>query len=268
VQWDSLSVGDTQAHPNLRLQKATQMVSEDIHYQLGDVLMVGRLFKQESTQRQRPGVLVFPEAFGVSDHTYAAARRLADLGYVALACDLHGNAYFRNVADAEMLGRYEQLVADQQRRRAIALSGLKVLQARNEVDRNRIGAVGYCFGGDLALELAFTGAPLVAVAAFHPGFAGITLADASRAKARLLLCVGSNDPFAPTDVRNAFEKALEGAGVDWQMNLYGGVRHSFTNPAPAGPPGVVGYDAHADRNAWQSLVQLFAETCPLHVGSS
>jgi dienelactone hydrolase len=76
------------------------------------------------------------------------------------------------------------------------------------------------------------------------------------------MCVGTEDPFVSRDDRVAFEDHMKAAGVaDWQLDVYGGVGHSFTNPEVdlAGIPGLK-YDKTADERSWSSMLRLFAET--------
>lgn len=230
--------------------------------------MHGRVYRNDALREPAPGVLVFPEAFGISEHTYRAARRVAELGYVAMACDLHGNAFFRNSSDDEIARRFAAILEYSANVRNIAHSAMQTLCSQPGVNGEKLAAIGYCFGGALSVELAFSGAPIAAAIAFHPGFHGITLADAANSRASLLLCIGSEDPYAPPEARAAFESALQDTGVRWQLNLYGGVRHSFTNPASGGPPESVAYDARADSDSWRAMTELLDEAFARDCGAA
>jgi dienelactone hydrolase len=205
-------------------------------------------------------VLVFPEAFGLGDHAKSRAERLAGLGYVAMACDLHGDG--RLVHDlTEALGLVGPLRAEPARARTRAASALQALQGRPEVDPTKIAAIGYCFGGTMALQLARSGAPVAGVVGFHSGLATVAPQDAANIKGKVLVCLGADDPSIVPEQRSAFEQEMREGGVDWQMNLYGGVVHSFTNPEAdlRGTPERARYDAKADARSWAEMCAFFDE---------
>ncbi len=123
-----------------------------------------------------------------------------------------------------------------------------------------MAAIGYCFGGTMALELARGGEDLKAVVGFHSGLQTSRPDDAKHIKGRVLVCIGSEDPLIPPDQRAAFEQEMRDAGVDWRMNLYGGAAHSFTNPR-ASEAGMAGIEFHAptDVRSWTAMRDLFDE---------
>jgi dienelactone hydrolase len=131
------------------------------------------------------------------------------------------------------------------------------------VDAACIGAIGFCFGGTMALELARSGADIKAVVGFHSGLATVAPAtEATAIKARILVCIGGDDPFIPLAQRAEFEAEMRTAKADWQIHVYGATVHSFTNPAAesARRPDAVRYSPDSDRRSWFSMQQLFAET--------
>jgi dienelactone hydrolase len=206
-------------------------------------------------------VLVYPEAYGLNAHALDRAERLASLGYVALASDLHGGAtLYEDLGKA--IKMLEPMYADPSKTRARAMGALNALAVRPEVDAARIGAIGFCFGGTMGLELARSGAKIKAVVGFHSGLSTTApKTDARAIKAKILVCIGGDDPFIPPQQRADFETEMRDAGVDWQMHLYGKTVHSFTNPtaANANRPEAVRYDAGADRRSWQAMQNLFTE---------
>jgi dienelactone hydrolase len=135
------------------------------------------------------------------------------------------------------------------------------LLAQPNVDPNRIAAIGYCFGGTMALELARGGAPVHGVVGFHSGLATKDPADAKNIKGRVLVCIGADDPGIDPASRSAFEAEMRAAGVNWQMSLYGGVVHSFTNPEASklGNPAFAAYNEQADMRSWSEMLTLFGE---------
>jgi dienelactone hydrolase len=212
-----------------------------------------------------PGVLVIHEGGGLTGHAKERAVRLAELGYVAFAMDLFGPEVEppspgrpETMAKAQAVVR--QLRDDVAELRARVSAGLAVLQDHPNVDPAQLAAIGYCFGGAAAIELARAGAPLAAVAGFHAGLLPGSAEDDRAIRARLLLCHGEQDPIVPASQIQAFTAGLTEAGVDWQLHLYGGVGHSFTNSEidAWNLPGFR-YDENADRRSWAAMRQLFGE---------
>ena len=236
------------------------MHTQTLTYEADDLQMVSQIYYDEQKDGRRPGVLVFPEAFGLGNHAKSRAERLAGLGYVALACDLHGEGRIVHDLD-EALGLVGPLRAEPARARARAAGALNVLQARPEVDASKIAAIGYCYGGTMALELARSGALVSGVVGFHSGLATTAPEDAKNIKGKVLVCIGADDPSIPSDQRSAFEQEMREGRADWQMNIYGGVVHSFTNPEAdqRGQPERARYDAKADTRSWAEMCGFFEE---------
>lgn len=236
------------------------MNTETLNYKADGLRMVGRLYDRGGEGGPRPAVLVFPEAFGLGEHAMSRAERLAGLGYVALACDLHGDGRVFGELN-QVMPLIESLRADPSRTRARASAALDALKGRAEVDPSKIAAIGYCFGGTMALELARGGAEVAGVVGFHSGLATARPEDAKNIRGKVLVCIGADDPSIPPEQRAAFEVEMRGGGVDWQMSLYGGVVHSFTNPAAdrMGRPERARYDARADARSWAEMLAFFDE---------
>ena len=180
------------------------MRHQTVQYVADGLQMVSDLYLPEAGGARRPGVLVFPEAFGIGEHVRARARRLAEQGYLAPACDLHGNAA-RYDRIEDVMGLIGPLRGEVARIRARAAGGLDALRARPEVDPARIAAIGFCFGGTMSLELARSGADIRAVTGFHSGLATVAPDDAKHLKARVLGCIGAADPAISAQERAAFE---------------------------------------------------------------
>ena len=237
------------------------MHQELLTYQADGLSMRSQLFFEPGAAR-RPGVLVFPEAFGLSEHAIGRAQRLAGMGYVALACDLHGEA--RLIDDLEpAIAALKPLFADPSRTRARAKGALEALVARAEVDAGRVAAIGFCFGGTMALELARSGAEIAATVGFHSGLSSeAPKSDARNIRGRVLACIGADDPMIPAEQRAVFEKEMRDGGVDWQMHLYGKTVHSFTNQGAAkrNMPDAIRYSPEADARSWAAMQQMFGET--------
>lgn len=235
------------------------MRPETLTYEADGLTMKGDLYAAPGSER-RPGVLVFPEAFGLGDHARERARRLAEVGFVALACDLHGGA--RLIDDLqEAIGLIKPLQSDPTRTRVRSKAALDVLLATGRVEAAKVAAIGFCFGGTMALELARSGAELAAAVGFHSGLGSAQPATAGAIKAKVLVCIGGDDPMIDGDARRAFEEEMKVSGCDWQMHVYGNTVHSFTNTQAAkrGMPDAIRYSEDADNRSWAAMTELFAE---------
>ena len=244
---------------SLRVQTCT-MDLEHISYAAGGRSFAGWL-ADGAGSAPAPGVLVLHEGAGLTDSIKGrAAKVAAEFGCVAFAPDLFGTAP-PAPGDAAALAAAQAgvraLREDVAELRARCAAALAVLAGHAQVDPARLAAIGYCFGGAAAIELARSGAELRAVAGFH---AGVLPGDDDAIKAKVLLCHGAADPVVPAAQIQAFAAALGAAGIDWQLHLYGGVGHSFTNPEidAWNLPGFA-YDAQADARAWAALGQLLGE---------
>jgi len=233
--------------------------TRDITYQADGRTMIGTLAVPDGTD-QRPGVLVCHEGPGLDDHARARAVRLADeLGYVAFALDYHGDG--KPIGDrGQMMARIGELRADPARIMAVGTAGLDILRAEPRTDASRLAAIGFCFGGTFSLELARGGTDLKAVVGFHSGLSTVHPEDAGNITAKVLALIGADDPLVNGDERRAFEEEMRAGGVDWQLNVYGGAVHSFTNQqaSPDVFPGIA-YHEPTDRRSWQAMVDLFSE---------
>jgi dienelactone hydrolase len=233
--------------------------TRDIPYKADGRTMVGTLALPDGND-QRPGVLVCHEGPGLDDHARAVAARLADeLGCVAFALDYHGDGKPLESRD-EMMARIGEFRTDPLRARAIGTAGLDVLCAEPRTDPTRLAAIGYSFGGTLSLELARGGADLKAAVGFHAGLGTARPEDAKNIKGKVLALIGADDPIVNNDQRREFEEEMAAGGVDWQLVVYGGAVHSFTNPraSQVDLPGIA-YHERTDQRSWQAMCDLFAE---------
>jgi dienelactone hydrolase len=231
---------------------------EDIEYTVAGSRMVGHLAIDDDTSGPRPGVLVCHEGPGLDDHAKDRAERLAGLGYAAFALDYHGEG--KPLERDEVMKRLGVLMSDPDTTRQLGGAGLEILLAQAEVDPARVAAIGYCFGGTMALELARGGAELAVVVGFHSGLGTQRPARGGEVKAKILVCIGADDPLVPAEQRAAFEEEMRAADVDWRMNIYGGAVHSFTNPSAdlAGIPAVA-YSPVTDERSWRAMIDFFDE---------
>jgi dienelactone hydrolase len=231
---------------------------EDIEYTVGGSRMVGHLALDDEQSGPRPGVLVCHEGPGLDEHAKDRAERLAALGYAAFALDYHGEG--KPLQRDEVMPALGALMGDPDQIRRLGRAGLEILLAQAEVDPTKVAAIGYCFGGTMALELARSGTDLAVVIGFHSGLSTQRPAQAGDIKAAILVCIGADDPLIPVEQRVAFEQEMRGADVDWRMNVYGGAVHSFTNPNAdlASIPGVA-YSPLTDERSWRAMLDFFDE---------
>ncbi len=231
------------------------MQVEQVSYQDGVTALKGTLFSSGGASR-KPGVLVFPDILGLGEHARERAERLAGLGYAALAVDIHGDGKILPMDEAmKELGVF---LANPDVPRGRAQGALRFLREQPGVDPGRIAAIGFCFGGTIALELARLGAPLLATVGFHSTLTTSNPDGASKITGKVLACIGSEDPAVPAEQRVEFEKEMRSANIDWQLQVYGGVYHSFTDKRSDdwGNPSVARYDADADRRSWAAMHEL------------
>ncbi len=236
------------------------MHSSKIEYTDGKTTFIGQIYRDESLGGKRPGVVVFPEAFGLNDHARQRAERLARLGYVALAADVIGEgAVFADIPSVAPV--MQGLFADRAGWRARARAALDALAAQPQVDAGKLAAIGFCFGGATALELARSGAPLAAITTFHAGLVPELPEDAGRNRAKVLICHGAADPLVKREVVDAVMAEFQRDGIDWQFIHYGNTAHSFSDPEAdqRGIPGLA-YNRSADQRSWAAMRGFFEET--------
>jgi dienelactone hydrolase len=234
--------------------------TSNLTYAADGVRMVGFLALDDACDGARPAVLIAPEAPGLDEYNRERCRRLAQIGYVALALDFHGEGFVFTERERMMMN-LQSFMAEPLRIRARAAAALAALKSQSSVDASRTAAIGYCFGGTIALELARGGADIRAVVAFHAGLSTARPEDAKHIKAKVLVCNGADDPIVPAEQRRAFEQEMTAGNVDWRLYLHGGVGHAFTRRGSEalGLPGF-GYDKAADERSWRAMLELFAET--------
>jgi dienelactone hydrolase len=232
---------------------------ETIQYKDGDVELQGHLAWDDSIAGKRPGVLVVHEWWGLNDYARQRAELLAGMGYVAFAVDMYGKGMVTQHAQeaGQWAGQIRANIKAWQER---GLAGLKVLQGHALVDPGRIAAIGYCFGGATAMQMAYAGADLAGAVSFHGSLPEPPKEAAGKIKAKILICHGAADSFIPAEQIQKCQKGLEEAKADWQMVSYSGARHSFTNPA-ADQAGIEGlrYDRSADARSWRHMQDFFKE---------
>jgi dienelactone hydrolase len=241
------------------LPAAAAVTSRSVEYKVGDLTCHGYLAWDDAQAGKRPGVLVIHEWWGLNDFARRRADELAGLGYVAFACDMYGEG--RNAEHPQDAGRMAAEVRmNVQEWRRRAAEALRVLAAQPQCDGDRVAAIGYCFGGSTALQLAYSGADLDAVVTFHAALPVPTAEEARQIKASIQVHHGAQDSFIPEETIQQFRQTLDAARVDWSLTYHGGAVHGFTvkGSEDRGMPGLK-YDARADERSWEAMRELFQD---------
>jgi dienelactone hydrolase len=203
---------------------------QPVTYTDGETTMKGFVVYDDAIQAKRPGIVMVHEWWGITDHMHNQARKLAQQGYTAFIADMYGDAKTAdNPKDAGALSSsvMKNLKAMEQRFKAARDQLVK----QASVDPQRIGAVGYCFGGAVVLNMARSGADLAAVAGFHSTLGLNTPAPApGTVKAKILVLNGADDTVVKPEQYVALKKDFDAAKVEYRIIEYPGAMHAFTNP--------------------------------------
>lgn len=232
--------------------------TKDVEYRDGDTVLRGYLAYDGGSLKPRPGIVLVHEWKGLGDYAKERARQLGMQGYVVFAIDMYGKGVYAKDHEeaAQLSGVYFK---DRELMRRRALAGLDTLKKTPLVDSTRVAAIGYCFGGTTALELARAGTDLRGVASFHGNLSTPAPAAKGALKAKVLVLQGADDAWTAGDIP-AFQKEMTEAGADWQLISYGGAVHSFTVPAAGNDPSTgMAYNAAADKRSYHALLDFLRE---------
>ncbi len=243
----------------LSSEAMAKVTTQVVEYKQGDTVLQGYLSYDDAVQGRRPAVLIVHDWLGCSDYQKMRAEQLAALGYVALAADVYGKGV--RPANAQEAGAEAgKYYKDRGLFRARVRAGLDYLASRPQADPAKLAAIGYCFGGAGALELARSGAPVLGVVTFHGSLATPTPEDAKNIEGKVLVLHGADDPYVKQDELKGFMDEMRAANVDWQLVQYSGAVHSFTDKR-AGTDNSKGaaYNANADRRSWRAMRDFLEE---------
>ena len=216
------------------------------------------LLAWDDEQAPAPVVLVFPTIRGRTDFEDDKARKLAALGYAALAVDIYG-IESRGSSLEEFREFMNALRDDRPALQHRLLAWVEIARQQETVQASEVAAIGFCFGGLCALDLARTGADIAGVVSFHGLFDAPANTAGNRVRARILALHGWDDPLAPPAQVQSLAAELTSMGADWQIHAYGNTLHAFTNPAAGDKQAGTVYDAAADRRSWQAMKNFLAE---------
>jgi dienelactone hydrolase len=236
--------------------------TETFEYKQGETVLEGFIAYDDAIKTKRPAVLVAHEWMGPNAYSRKRAELLAELGYVGFAIDIYGKGVRPKNHD-EAGKAAGALRGDRALMRARMTAAVDRLKQHAMYDGTNFSAIGYCFGGSAALELARSGAPAKAIVTFHASLDTPNAADAKNIKAKVQVHHGANDNFVPPEVVAAFQKEMRDANVDWMLTSYGGAVHSFTvKEAGSDPSKGMAYNESADRRSWDAMKAFLAETMP------
>lgn len=236
--------------------------SRTVTYEAGGAELASYVAWNAAQDGPRPGIVVFGEWWGLNDYHKRRARQLAELGYVAMAADLFGGG--KVAADADEAGRLMNgLFADMAATSARVRAAIEQLQQQPGVDPARLGAMGYCLGGAMALHAARLGIDLAGVVSFHGSLGRTHAAKPGDVKARVLVCHGEDDAFVSAEEQAGFRKEMDELAADYKFIAYPGAKHGFTNP-DATENGrkynlPLEYNESVDRESWQEMKSFWNE---------
>jgi dienelactone hydrolase len=237
-----------------------KMTSKPVAYELGGVKFEGVLLFDDAVKTARPGLVLVPNWLGINPANLKQAEEVAGQKYVVFVADMYGKT--GRPKNMEEAGKAAGgLKNDRKLMRARVNKALEVLLAEGKTAplvAGKVGAVGFCFGGTTALELARSGAKIGAAVSIHGGLSSPTPADAKAIQGKVLALHGADDPNVPPEEVAAFEDEMRKAGVDWQLVAFGNAVHSFTDP-DANMPGRAQYNAKVARRAYKMMDDFFAE---------
>ncbi|HVS13875.1 MAG TPA: dienelactone hydrolase family protein [Thermoanaerobaculia bacterium] len=228
-----------------------------VDYHDGDLRLEGWLARDDAARSPVPGVLVAHTWAGRGAFEQSKARALAELGYAGMALDLYGEGKLGSGPE-ENRGLMQPFLDDRALLRRRMLAAVEALRAVDGVDARRVAAIGFCFGGLCALDLARTGVEVRGVVSFH-GLLQPPPQPAETVRAKVLVLHGADDPWVSADEVASFQREMTAAGADWQLHSYGGTLHAFTNPAADNPEAGAQYSESADRRSWRTLVGFLDE---------
>ena len=236
-----------------------EVQTQEIEYTQNGTTLRGYLAYDSAIKEKRPGILVVHEWWGHNEHARERARMLAKIGYTALAVDMYGNG---KVADhPKKAGEFMNAAFnDWDTSQARFNKAKEVLQSHKTVDAERIGAIGFCFGGEVSLRMARGGSDLDGVVAFH---SALPLKPAiANMKASVLVINGSQDGFLKPETVGSFSSQMMAGNADFTYMSLAGTKHSFTNKQADefskkfNIPSLQ-YNKQSDERSWAAMQNFF-----------
>jgi len=241
-------------------QETAVIKGEEVTYSSADgTTLKGYVAYNEKQKGKRPAIIVVPEWWGNNDYSRMRARKLAELGYIAIAADIYGNGKI-GATPAEAQALATPFYKDPQLGKSRIEAAEKKIKSYPETDQDKIAAIGYCFGGSMVLNAAKMGMDFKGVVSFHGGLATVPATKGSTT-AKILVCNGAADKFiSEADIKN-FRSNLDSLQVPYTFIDYPNATHAFTNPASTANGKKfnmpIEYNEAADKKSWDDMKQFF-----------
>jgi dienelactone hydrolase len=234
------------------------IIENTVVYKDEEVVLEAFFAFDDAFTDRRPAVLINHTWAGRDNFVADKARKLAALGYVGFALDMYGKGVLGTSVEenAELMQPFMENRGKLQQRMKIALSTVKLLPW---VDDTKVAAIGFCFGGLCALDLARTGVDIKGVVSFHGLLGTPDNTKSNKIKAKILALHGHDDPMGLPEQVLAFQEEMTLAEADWQFVSYGNTVHAFTNPIAKDHNSGMVYQADADRRSWLAMQNFLAE---------
>ncbi|MDH5592853.1 MAG: dienelactone hydrolase family protein [Gammaproteobacteria bacterium] len=238
------------------------VVTKEVSYKEGDTVLKGYMAWDDSIKDRRPGVLVVHEWWGHNTYARKRARMLAEEGFTALAVDMYGDG--KTADHPDTAGKFSGMVmGNMPMMKARFIAAENYLKAQPTVDKNKIAAIGYCFGGAVVLNMARAGHDIDAVVSFHGSLGAKIPAKKGNIKAEVLVMNGADDPFVKPEAISEFKQEMRDANANYRFINYPGAKHSFTNPEADSFAKKFNlpleYNAEVDKQSWREMLELFGK---------
>jgi dienelactone hydrolase len=234
----------------------------EVTYSANGTSLKGYIAYDDAVKGKHPGILVVHEWWGHNEYARKRARMLAEKGYTALALDMYGDG--KQAHHPDDAGKFASEVSKNATlAKARFDAALALLKQEKSVDTANIGAIGYCFGGTVVLNMARIDEPLKVVVSFHGGLGTEHAAEKGKVHARIASFTGEADPMIPVTQVAAFRQEMDQAGITYKAVTYPNAQHAFTNP-DADKYGKefklpLAYDAAADKASWEDGLKFIAD---------
>ena len=235
------------------------ITTELIEYEDGTQTLEGYFAYPSGPATALKTVLVCHAWGGRTEFECSKARALAELGYAAFAVDVYGKGVLGNgpTQNQELMRPFIENRTMLRQRLGKALGAVCGI---NHIDKSKIAAIGYCFGGLCVLEIARAGEAVKGVVSFHGLLGAPENIGTQPISSKILALHGWSDPMVPPSSVESFGNEMDSAGADWQLHAFGGVYHAFTKPEANDPDGLgVLYNADADIRSWQMMKTFLME---------
>lgn len=244
------------------IMKEPILKEDNITYSGDGTTMNGFIVYDENIEGARPAIIVVHEWWGLNDYSKMRARELAKLGYIAMALDMYGEG--KTADNPTLAGELATpFYQNPQMAKARFDAAVSKLKTYTQTDGNKIGAIGYCFGGTQVLNMANLGEDLKAVVSFHGGLQ-VVQPEKNTLKAPILVCHGGADPFVPQEQVDLFRKQMDSVGANYTFKVYEGSTHAFTNPNATAMGEKfslpIKYNAAADTASWNDMKEFLGKT--------